>query len=87
MNPNASTYQSSSYDITNPHSPFFLDYINNRDFAAETGDLGSEGFVVHCGTRQAQRQAPRRHTSFNATARAMACALFDAPSFVVTLLK
>lgn len=31
------------YDITDPTAPFFVDYINNRDFAAGTGDLGPEG--------------------------------------------
>ena len=28
------------YDVTNPISPVFVDYVNNRDFAAGTGDLG-----------------------------------------------
>ena len=31
------------YDVTEPSSPFFVDYLNNRDFAAGTGDLGPEG--------------------------------------------
>jgi hypothetical protein len=38
------------YDVTNPINPSFLNYCNNRDFAAapntpETGDLGPEGMV------------------------------------------
>jgi DNA-binding beta-propeller fold protein YncE len=31
------------YDVTDPTSPVFVDYLNNRDFAAGTGDLGPEG--------------------------------------------
>jgi hypothetical protein len=31
------------YDVTDPRAPFFVDYLNNRDFAAGTGDLGPEG--------------------------------------------
>ena len=45
-----------AYDITNPHSVEFLDYINNRDFGVDAqlpdgsvnplvGDLGPEGLV------------------------------------------
>ncbi len=41
-----------AYDITNPESPVFVDYVNNRDFAlpadgsvAEAGDLGPEGVL------------------------------------------
>lgn len=39
------------YDITEPTSPVFVDYVNNRDFSvdpatAETaGDLGPEGVI------------------------------------------
>ena len=38
------------YDITNPVSPQFVQYVNNRDFSAdpetsEAGDLGPEGLV------------------------------------------
>jgi hypothetical protein len=38
------------YDITNPFAPFFVDYVNFRDFATdvespEAGDLGPEGLV------------------------------------------
>ena len=33
------------YDVTDPHAPVFVDYINNRDFAAQTGDLGPEGLT------------------------------------------
>jgi hypothetical protein len=33
------------YDITNPVLPTFVQYINNRDFAAGTGDLGPEGLL------------------------------------------
>ena len=31
------------YDVTDPTTPLFVDYLNNRDFAAGTGDLGPEG--------------------------------------------
>jgi len=31
------------YDVTDPTAPLFVDYLNNRDFAAGTGDLGPEG--------------------------------------------
>jgi DNA-binding beta-propeller fold protein YncE len=31
------------YDVTDPAAPFFVDYLNNRDFVAGTGDLGPEG--------------------------------------------
>jgi hypothetical protein len=31
------------YDVTDPSAPFFVDYLNNRNFAAGTGDLGPEG--------------------------------------------
>ena len=31
------------YDVTDPAAPFFVDYLNNRDFAAGTGDAGPEG--------------------------------------------
>jgi hypothetical protein len=39
-----------SYDITDPHDPFFVDYVNNRDFLAAinsglAGDLGPEGLL------------------------------------------
>jgi hypothetical protein len=33
------------YDITDPWTPLFIDYLNNRDFAAGTGDLGPEGMT------------------------------------------
>lgn len=39
------------YDITQPHSPLFVDYANNRDFsvapydAPAAGDLGPEGLL------------------------------------------
>ena len=33
------------YDITSPWTPLFVDYLNNRDFAAGTGDLGPEGLT------------------------------------------
>lgn len=36
------------YDITNPNSPLFIDYVNNREAtpgADEMGDLGPEGLV------------------------------------------
>ncbi len=50
-----------TYDVTDPRRPVFVDYVNNRDFAAqaagqeadedfvpgaESGDLGPEGLVV-----------------------------------------
>lgn len=50
-----------SYDVTDPRRPVFVDYVNNRDFAAqaagqenvedfvpgaESGDLGPEGLIV-----------------------------------------
>ncbi|HTU66911.1 MAG TPA: choice-of-anchor I family protein [Steroidobacteraceae bacterium] len=31
------------YDVTDPRAPFFVDYLNNRNFAAGTGDAGPEG--------------------------------------------
>lgn len=39
------------YDITNPYSPSFVQYFNNRDFSAQpgteaAGDLGAEGLIV-----------------------------------------
>lgn len=39
------------YDITDPHAPAFVQYLNNRDFGAEpgsafAGDLGPEGLIV-----------------------------------------
>jgi hypothetical protein len=39
------------YDITNPYSPSFVQYFNNRDFSADpdteaAGDLGAEGLIV-----------------------------------------
>jgi hypothetical protein len=39
------------YDITNPHSPVFVNYANNRDFSVDpynapaAGDLGPEGLL------------------------------------------
>ena len=33
------------YDITNPVAPTFVQYINNRNFADGTGDLGPEGLL------------------------------------------
>ena len=38
------------YDITNPYSPTFIEYINNRDFSGDpddesAGDLGPEGVL------------------------------------------
>jgi hypothetical protein len=40
------------YDVTDPHAPFFVDYVNRRDFTknpetetAAAGDLGAEGLV------------------------------------------
>jgi len=33
------------YDVTNPASPLFVDYLNNRNFAAGTGDLGPESLA------------------------------------------
>jgi hypothetical protein len=36
------------YDVTNPYKPFFVEYVNNRDFSGDAelgtaGDLGPEG--------------------------------------------
>lgn len=31
------------YDVTNPYRAEFVSYLNNRDFANQTGDLGPEG--------------------------------------------
>ncbi|MFU8840754.1 MAG: choice-of-anchor I family protein [Nitriliruptoraceae bacterium] len=38
------------YDISDPRAPFFVQYLNNRDFTAESdsseaGDLGAEGLI------------------------------------------
>ncbi|MFD6950839.1 alkaline phosphatase [Nocardiopsis sp. TSRI0078] len=38
------------YDVTDPREPFFVQYLNNRDFSAEpgtpeAGDLGAEGLA------------------------------------------
>jgi hypothetical protein len=39
------------YDVTDPHSPLFVDYVNNRDLAVDpaqapaAGDLGPEGLI------------------------------------------
>ena len=38
------------YDVTDPHAPFHVQYLNNRDFSAEpgtrgAGDLGAEGLT------------------------------------------
>ncbi len=38
------------YDVSSPHAPVFVDYVNNRDFSAappapEAGDLGPEGLT------------------------------------------
>ena len=38
------------YDISDPRAPFFVQYLNNRDFTAqpgtsEAGDLGAEGLI------------------------------------------
>ncbi len=40
-----------AYDITNPREPFFVSYVNDRDFtkdveSAEAGDLGPESVLV-----------------------------------------
>jgi hypothetical protein len=39
-----------SYDITDPHAPIFVDYVNHRDFLTAinsglAGDLGPEGLL------------------------------------------
>jgi hypothetical protein len=39
------------YDISNPHAPFFVQYLNNRDFSGQpatpaAGDLGAEGLLI-----------------------------------------
>ena len=33
------------YDVTNPNSPVFLDYLNNRNAVTNTGDTGPEGLL------------------------------------------
>jgi len=38
------------FDVTNPNGPFFVQYVNNRDFAGDpeagtAGDLGPEGLI------------------------------------------
>ena len=33
------------YNISNPQAPYFVQYINNRGVAQETGDLGPEGII------------------------------------------
>lgn len=33
------------YDVTDPHNPTYQTYVNNRDFADNTGDLGPEGLT------------------------------------------
>ena len=38
------------YDVTDPHAPQFVQYLNNRDFAGDpemstAGDLGPEGII------------------------------------------
>lgn len=44
------------YDITDPAAPFFVDYLNNRDFASGTGDAGPEGvhFIAACDSPNGQ---------------------------------
>ncbi|GAB4427540.1 MAG: hypothetical protein OHK0039_45870 [Bacteroidia bacterium] len=38
------------YDVTNPIEPAFVDYANNRNTTAATGDLGPEGLIYIPGT-------------------------------------
>jgi hypothetical protein len=50
------------YDITAPHAPVFVDYINNRDFTAsipsvQAGDLGPEG-VTFIGAQDSPTGKP-----------------------------
>ncbi|MBV6428809.1 MAG: hypothetical protein KIPDCIKN_03346 [Haliscomenobacter sp.] len=33
------------YNISNPQAPYFVQYLNNRGVAQETGDLGPEGII------------------------------------------
>lgn len=37
------------YDISKPSSPVFVTYVNNRDFATDSGDLGPEGVAFISG--------------------------------------
>lgn len=34
-----------TFDVTDPQHPFFVDYINSRDFAAGVGDVSPEGLL------------------------------------------
>jgi hypothetical protein len=44
------------YDVSDPAAPFFVDYLNNRDFAEGTGDAGPEGvhFIPACESPNGQ---------------------------------
>ncbi len=51
-----------TYDITDPSRPFFVDYVNNRDFfgnpeAGTAGDLGPEG-LIFISADQSPNQKP-----------------------------
>ena len=51
-----------TYDITDPFAPFFIDYVNNRDFFGDpelgtAGDLGPEG-LLFIGATDSPTQAP-----------------------------
>jgi hypothetical protein len=49
------------YDITNPHAPHYVQYVNNRDFLGDpeldtAGDLGPEGLVFIDATDSPTRE-------------------------------
>ena len=51
-----------TYDITDPFAPFFVDYVNNRNFFGDpelgtAGDLGPEG-LLFIGATDSPTQAP-----------------------------
>ena len=51
-----------TYDITDPFAPFFIDYVNNRNFFGDpelgtAGDLGPEG-LLFIGATDSPTQAP-----------------------------
>ena len=51
-----------TYDITDPFAPFFVDYVNNRNFFGDpelgtAGDLGPEG-LLFVGATDSPTQGP-----------------------------
>ena len=49
------------FDISDPRAPYFVQYLNNRDFSAEpgtspAGDLGAEGLIfIEAGDSPTER--------------------------------